>query len=227
MSTLAATEILGWSPCVADMIHVANVLYLASYLVRDIFWLRILTVVAMCCLLPYFFTCGDEPLWAPIIWQGLFLAVNLFQIGLLVHERWPRALRDEERQLYDQVFSDLTPGEFVKLLGVGAWRDASAAETLVADGSVVQDMMVLHGGEAEVRKGDKVLARLQPGQFVGEMSVLTGHKAGADVVTPGHARLMSWPQKDLEAFLDKHPSVSFKVRGVLGRDVVNKLRAQG
>ncbi len=218
-------ELMAWSPCIADMIHVANVLYLASYLVRDIFWLRILTVVAMLCLFPYYFSCSDNPLWEPIAWNGLFLAVNLFQIFLLVKERWPRELQEGERKLYDDVFSDLTPGEFVKLLQVGGWRDADG-DTLVADGSVVQDMMVLSEGEAEVRKGDKLLATLGPGQFVGEMSFLTGHKAGADVVTPSSARLMSWAQDELEEFLEKNPSISFKVRGVLGRDVVNKLRAQ-
>lgn len=219
-------EVFGWSPCVADMIHVANVLYLASYLVRDIFWLRILTVIAMLSLFPYYFTCSENPLWAPIAWNGLFLAVNLFQIGLLVRERWPRELHDAERRLYDDVFSDLAPGEFVKLLGVGGWRDAAAGETIVADGSVVEEMMVLHEGEAQVRKGDKVLATLKPGQFVGEMSFLTGHTAGADVVTSRDARFMSWAQKELEAFLEKNASISFKVRGVLGRDVVTKLRAQ-
>ncbi|MDF1702015.1 MAG: cyclic nucleotide-binding domain-containing protein [Planctomycetota bacterium] len=217
---------LEWTPCIADIIHVANVIYLVSYCVRDIFWLRILTVIAGLCLLPYYFTCGDEPLWAAIAWNGLFTAVNLYNIFLIIRERWPRELHDAERALYDDVFSDLTPGEFVKLLGVGDWRDASGGETLVADGSVVEHMMVLAGGAAEVRKGDRVLAQLEPGQFVGEMSFLTGHKAGADVVTPSTARLMSWPQKDLEAFLDKNGSISFKVRGVLGRDVVTKLRAQ-
>ncbi len=221
-----ATEIMGWSPCIADMLHIANVLYLASYLVRDILWLRLLTVVAMLCLFPYYFTCADEPLWMPIFWQGLFLAVNLFQIGLIVRERWPRELHDAERQLYDTVFSDLSPGEFVKLLKVGGWREASEGESLVADGSVVEHMMVLTDGAAEVRKGDKTLATLEPGQFVGEMSFLTGHVAGADVVAPRSTKLMSWAQSELEAFLDRNPSISFKVRGVLGRDVVQKLRAQ-
>ena len=35
-----------WNPCVTDMIHVANVLYLLSYMVRDILWLRVLSVAA-------------------------------------------------------------------------------------------------------------------------------------------------------------------------------------
>ena len=218
-------DILGWNPCVADMIHFANVLDLVSYLVRDIFYLRILTVVAIFSLMPYYFTCGDDPLWAAIAWNGVFAGVNAFQIGLLIKERWPRNLHGAERELYDTVFKDLKPGEFVKLLGVGGWRDTTSGESLVEDGSVVHHMMVLTAGEAEVRKGDKIVARLKPGQFVGEMSFLSGDKAGADVVTPKTAKLMSWPQAALDKFLAKNGSLSFKVRGVLGRDVVTKLRA--
>ena len=117
-------------------------------------------------------------------------------------------------------------GQVVKLLKVGQWREAAEGETLVVDGSVVEHMMVLTDGVADVKKGDKKLVTLEPGQFVGEMSFLTGHVAGADVVAPKRAKLMSWAQKELDAFLDKNASISFKVRGVLGRDVVQKLRAQ-
>ena len=37
------------------LIHVANVLYLFAFMVRDILWLRILTVIAASCLIPYFY----------------------------------------------------------------------------------------------------------------------------------------------------------------------------
>ena len=218
-----AFEILGWEPCWGDCLHVANVLWLCAYLVRDILWLRVLTIIGFAAATPYYL--DPTPQWQPIIWMGVSFTINVVQIGLLVKERWPRDLQGEERELYDTVFKDLTPGEFVKLLGVGGWRKTDAGETLVEDGSVVENMMVLTDGEAEVRKGEKVLARLQAGQFVGEMSFLTGDKAGADVVTPAGAKLMSWPQAALEKFLDKHGGLSFKVRGVLGRDVVTKLRA--
>jgi hypothetical protein len=220
--TLAA--FLDGSPCIGDLIHVANVLYLLSYLVRDILWLRILTVVAICCLMPYYFTCGDEPLWAAIGWNVVFTGVNLYQIFLLVKERWPRDLKGLERQLYDGPFHSLTPGEFVKLLKVGSWRDATPGEVLVEDGSVVEHMMVLAEGGADVRAKERVVATLEPGQFVGEMSFLTGDKAGADVVASQPTKVFSWQQRELESFLTKNGELSFKVRGVIGRDLVGKLR---
>lgn len=55
-----------WNPCVTDMIHVANVLYLLSSMVRDILGLRVLSVMAGLCLMPYYCHCGDHPLWALI-----------------------------------------------------------------------------------------------------------------------------------------------------------------
>ena len=205
-------------------IHIANVLYLASYSVRDILWLRILTVIAALCLLPYYFSCSTTgPLWEAIAWNALFISVNVFQIFLLVKERWPVALQGLERQVYDDIFHDLTPGAFVNLLKLGTWRDLQPGDVLVEDGTVVTEMLLLCEGEAAVRKGDKELARLSPGQFVGEMSFLTKEKASADVVSTKSAKVLSWPQKELQAYLDRNSTISFQVRGVLGRDLVRKL----
>ena len=47
------------------VVHAANGLYLVSYLVRDILWLRILTVIGACTLMP-FFLWRPEPLLAPL-----------------------------------------------------------------------------------------------------------------------------------------------------------------
>ena len=204
-------------------IHVANVLYLASYSVRDILWLRILTVIAALCLLPYYFSCSANPLWEAIAWNALFITVNLFQIFLLVKERWPVALQGLERQVYDEVFHDLTPGAFVNLLKLGEWREPAEGDVLVEHGTVVDEMLLLCEGEAAVRKQEHELARLSPGHFVGEMSFLTKEKASADVVCTTPSKVLSWPQASLQAFLDRNSTLSFQVRGVLGRDLVRKL----
>jgi hypothetical protein len=216
-----------WNPCVTDMIHVANVLYLLSYMVRDILWLRVLSVMAGLCLMPYYCHCGDHPLWAPISWNALFAAVNVFQIILLIGERWPRTLTAAQRNIYETIFPELSPGEFVRLMKMGTQREVPAGTQLVKQGSVVQDMMVLVAGSLEVRSGDRVIARTQPGQFVGEMSFITGEQASADVVAIEPATVISCPQASLRALLDARPALALKIRAALGRDVVGKLREHG
>ncbi|MFM1903251.1 MAG: hypothetical protein RLZZ440_1151 [Planctomycetota bacterium] len=227
MFAAGSLAVMIWSPCATDMVHVANVLYLCSYLVRDILWLRVLSVAAGLSLMPYYCRCGEHPLWAPIGWNALFAFVNLVQIAILVFERWPRSLQGPERQLYERVFPELSVSEFLKLLKRASWRDVATGERVVEQGAVVPEMMVLTAGGMAVRAGDRVIAKLEPGQFVGEMSFLSGNRAAADVVATKPCRVLVWPQGDLAKLLDRSAGLSFKLRAVLGRDVVAKLRAHG
>ncbi len=217
--------VMVWHPSMHDMVHVAHVLYLCSYLVRDILWLRMLTVVAGVSLLPYYFTCGSEPLWPAIAWNLLFALVNIVQIAILAGERWPRRFEPAEQQLYETVFSDLTVGEFRRLLGKSRWRDVDTGTCVVEHGSVFQGLTILAAGGMEVRRGGRVIASLGPGQCIGEMSLLTGDRAAADVVAAQPCRTVSWTRADLDNLLARNADLAFKVWTVLGRDVVAKLRA--
>lgn len=216
-----------WCPCTSDLVHVANVLYLCSYLVRDILWLRVLTVTAGLSLIPFYGSCSEHILWAPIIWNIVFMTVNVVQIGLLLRERRPQLFGGAEQELYTSVFADLNPGEFRRLLKLGTWEDVEPGSTIVHRDTVVEDMMVLQRGAMEVRVDDEVIAQLKPKQFIGEMSFLTGHTATADVVATEPCRVLSWSQDNLNEALEKKPGLAFKIRGILGRDVVAKLRAHG
>jgi hypothetical protein len=69
-----------------SLIYVANILYLLSYMVRDILHLRILTIVAACCLVTYFYT-QTEPLMTVVYWNLFFVALNAFQLSNIVFGR--------------------------------------------------------------------------------------------------------------------------------------------
>jgi CRP-like cAMP-binding protein len=93
--------------------------------------------------------------------------------------------------------------------------------------SVVHDIQVLERGALEVRSGGEIIARNEPGQFIGEMSFLSGERATADVVATEASQVLAWSQESLNKLLDKKPVLAYKMRGILGRDVVVKLRAHG
>lgn len=69
------------------LIYVANSLYLASYLVRDILYLRVLTILAIICLMLYFGSRPD-PLMEVVYWNLLFLALNMGQIAWIALQRY-------------------------------------------------------------------------------------------------------------------------------------------
>ena len=152
-----------------SFVHIANVLFLMSYLVRDILRLRVLTVIALVCLAPYYYF-QPEPLYAPIAWNIVFATINIFQIYRLLMERRPATLTIEQQMLYNKAFQKLKPREFLKLMDMALWQEAEPAEVLVRKGQSLDQVMVIYSGVMDVIHDGGVIAELNDGQFVGEMS---------------------------------------------------------
>lgn len=75
-----------------SLIFIANGMYVASYFMRDILRLRLLTVTAATCLATYFCTL-PEPMWTIVGWNSFFIGLNVFQIGRELRARRLRRLR--------------------------------------------------------------------------------------------------------------------------------------
>jgi hypothetical protein len=131
------------------LIHIANVLYVISYLVKEILWLRLLTVVAGSVLIAYY-ALLPVPLWAAIGWNVVFLAINLRQIQVLLLERRPVRLSPDELRLYQLAFRSLTQCEFAKLLRIARGEDVAADQRIVTHGQGVNRIMVIAEGRARV-----------------------------------------------------------------------------
>jgi Popeye protein conserved region len=107
------------------LIHVANVLYLFAFMVRDILWLRMLTVVATICLIPYYYF-QPESMMIPIYWNIVFMVLNIYWICRLLLERLPVKLSADEQRLCELVFRTMSPREMIKLLKLATWENAEA-----------------------------------------------------------------------------------------------------
>jgi hypothetical protein len=203
-------------------IHIANVLYLLSYLVKDILWLRVLTVVGGLTIVAYY-VFMPHPVWAAIAWNAVFLVINAWQIRLLILERRPVQLDPDSLTLYKLAFRSLTPREFVKVLKLARWSEAAPGEKIVARGEPLERIMVIASGRVRVEPPTGTGIDLRPGCFVGEMSFMTGERPTADVVAVDKTRLVSWPQEELRKLLESAVDLRAAVQGVIGADLVAKL----
>ena len=203
--------------------HLANVIYVFSYLVTDILWLRALAVAGGFSYLTWTLT-TPTPSLSLIGWTLVYNTINVVQIARLWYERRPIRLDGNEQALYAATFRTLTPREFRRLLAAGTWRDAKPAEVLIAEGTRPDHVLVLASGRATVRVGGRDVAALGPGQFAGEMSFLTGAPTSASVEAVEPVRLVAWPTTALERCLAKHPPLRAALQLVIGRDLAAKLR---
>jgi CRP-like cAMP-binding protein len=77
--------------------------------------------------------------------------------------------------------------------------------------------MIARGGVRVVRGGDTI-ARLGPGDFFGELSVLDGQPRIAQVIADGETVCLALASWDLEAVINEQPSVALALlRGLAGR----------
>jgi CRP-like cAMP-binding protein len=206
-----------------SLLHLGNVLYLVAYSVRDMLWLRVLTVIATLCLIPYYYA-QPRPLYEPIAWCALFTAVNLGQIALLILERRPVFLGEEELHLYRTIFRTFKPREFAKLLSAAEWKKARLGDELLRQDQPVPALMLISSGHGAVEVDGRRVAEVSSGQFVGEMGFLTGQPASARVVAGSPTDYLAWPAARLRVLLSASPELHVKMQGVLGCDLVEKLR---
>ena len=202
-------------------VHIANVLYLGSYLVRDILWLRCLTIVAGTALMPFYLM---NELYAPIGWNVLFIAINAYQVKVLLMERRPVTMNQRQERLYHLVFRALRPREFLKLLTLGKQNRAKSGDTVVEQGQTMDRLLLIENGRAAVQVDGRTVAELGPGRFVGEMSYLTGDPTSARVSSSGDLEFVEWPREKLDGFLEKNPDTKSSLQLVIGTDLVGKLR---
>lgn len=205
----------------AFLVHGANVLFLLSYLVRDILWLRCLTVIAIGMLFPYYLANNLLP---PIIWNVVFLGINALQIRALLLERRPVTLDARETRLYQRVFRSLSPREFLRLSRTGAWVTAPAGRSILARGQQLDALRVIERGRLEVLVDGEVVAHLSEGQFVGEMGFLTERPCSAEVSAAEETTFLAWDCDALRTLLAARPELRSAMQLVIGTDLAGKLR---
>lgn len=211
---------MGWQDWAGNLCYLLLAL---SYAVSNIYWLRSLAVIALAIETVYFFFGADRPLWVGIGWNFVFIGTNAIQLGLLVRERLRVRFSEQERLLHRGLFSELTPIDFSRLLKSGEWRDVGEGTVLARENAAIADVSVLIAGAAKVEVGGKLVALLQPGALIGEMSFLTKSNASADVTTATPCRLFSIAKPRLEALFQSNAGIKTAIHRLMGQDLVRKL----
>lgn len=204
------------------LVHFGYLLQLFALLARDVLWLRAILVAAQSVLATYAYLRGPEYL-PYVFWNALFVAINTYWVVRLLRERAAVKLPDELKPVYEQHFAALAPAEFLRLWQDGERHSVTDAQ-LVREGTRPEALYFLLEGVVAVRRNDHLLTQLAAGNFVAEMSLLTGEKTTADVVAQGAIEYMSWPAAKLDRIRLRNPMLWSKIQSVLGHDLVEKIK---
>lgn len=82
---------------------------------------------------------------------------------------------------------------------------------LVAEGAEGDEFSYILEGTAAVRRGSRVVARLGPGNYFGELALLDDHPRSATVVSTSPMRLLVLDRRRFDALLDTMPAMATKL----------------
>ena len=204
----------------------ANLLYLASYVVHDILWLRVLSIIGAAFIIEYYYL-QPTPLAAAIAWNVLFCAINAAWVLRLLFERRPVHLTNDEEHLREIAFPSLTRREVLNLYKVGAWEHVPPGASLVEHDRTSGRFSVIYSGIAEVRHRGVTVTELGEGQFIGEIDTRVDERADMDVIARTPTRVMCWQRGVLQKFLDTRPDVALGLERSVGlqlRKILDRLQ---
>lgn len=194
---------------------------LCALLARDILWLRGLLVAAQSLLALYAATVGVMSIaW----WNVAFVVINTVWVMRILRERRGVVLPDDLVELHQAQFAAVTPAEFLRLWHDGRRDRFRAGSHLARDGQFPEALYFLLDGRVDVSRGETRIAELSAGFFVGEMSLLTGAPANADVTTVGDVTAMRWDAQYLRDMRERDPVLWTKIQSVIGHDIVRKIQ---
>jgi hypothetical protein len=200
-----------------------NAVYVIGAMVKNMMWLRISMIVG--CIIEIFYAYWySPPIWLEIYWCSLWLVVNAIQLAILIRERWTLVFDEDERWLYRTVFAGFTEVNFKKLMKLARWEIFAPKEVLVQEDVVIEHLMLVFHGNAVVESKDRHIAHVRNGNFVGEMSFISGSTTCARVTAQSETRCLIWKKNDLISLMEKIPEIGAGLKSVFNVDLLTKLQ---
>ena len=65
------------------LLNTGYIIFLAAFMAKKIFWLRLLTITGNFLVIPYYIFYLEPPLWNTIVWVGVYSAINLVMLFII------------------------------------------------------------------------------------------------------------------------------------------------
>ena len=115
------------------------------------------------------------------------------------------------------LFADLKGPQLEAISHIFEETTFSPGQRILRQGISGSNFYVVVDGEASVRIDEEERASIGRGDFFGEMSLLLGTAPSADVTARTPLRCLVLAGPDLHGFLDKHPTVMYRMLVAMAR----------
>lgn len=203
--------------------HIAYAMLALSYVLTNIFWLRVTAVVSMFLEIVYFnFSGGD--LSTGIGWTVLFICINAYQLFWLLRDRMDLRLPEKEAPLLREALAGLDDAQISRLLKAAEWIDCVPGDVLTRQDAPVDALYFICSGRANIEVNKSFVTYLEKGAFVGEIAYLTSNPATATVAVDEPSRVLKFSRARMAKVIAADDRINGIIYQLLGRDLAMKVR---
>jgi len=124
------------------------------------------------------------------------------------------------------LFADLSRPQLEQVAHKMTEESYPVGQRILRQGFTGTGFFVILDGEVTVKIDGEERARLQKGDFFGEMSILLGEPPVADVVTTRQLHVLHLGGPELEGFLRDHPPVMYRMLKTIALRLYNVSRTR-
>ena len=201
--------------------HFTYLLLIVSMLMRRMVWLRSLAMASGLAKIVYRAFFIVDPV--SVVWEAIFVAVNVGQLIILWYYERHHTFEEDQRHFISSMAAGVERHSLKRLLELSITRDVPTGATLTTEGEPVPELMFVTRGVAVVERGGAAVAACEVGDYVGEMSFLTGKPASATTRAFKPMRVIVFDQVKLKAAIDGDAGIRRAMESSLNLNLVGKL----
>lgn len=205
----------------ANFVHFAGLFYAVGLLVRDELKLRLLILTGTGFYIAYYSLFPQAPMWGAIAVSVVLGLANITILITIMFERTTFAMSNEERALF-QRFHTLNPGQFRKIMNCAERVRYDATTVIATEGLQPERLFFLVKGPAIVLKNGKRIS-IGGGEFIGEISFISGSNATASVAVEPGASVIEWRVDKLRKLFERKPALRNAMLALFNQDLASKL----
>jgi hypothetical protein len=152
-----------------------------------------------------------------------FFAINLVQTLRLKQGASQAWMNEDERFFFERGVPGLDPKLVRKLLSIGTWHDFEEGHMLMHQGQDMPYLQFVSRGAATVLDKERAVGVCGPGDFLGEMSLVSGGPASATVKITHPTRICAFDPVALAPLLESNPPIKLALGQGLSRNLTDKL----
>ncbi|WP_298301784.1 cyclic nucleotide-binding domain-containing protein [uncultured Erythrobacter sp.] len=194
---------------------------IAAVLAHQVRSMRIFLLAGgVCAAVHFVVTDGQGPEFYAAI---AFVAVNAARL----YQLWARArggsMTREEQELFDHVMRIEDPSKQNRLRDLMQWRDVEAGEVLIEQNQIDPPLIYIATGRASIKRDGQLVNECGAGEFVGEISHISGEGASATVAVVLPMRMAQLDRDALAQLTQSLPEIGRAVDSAFNRSLAVKV----